>query len=604
MLVVGAGPAGLSMAILLRRLGLDAMVVERRGGVNPHPRARSVNVRTAEIMRQWGVLDDIEAVSLPLPWTEQFVYCETLAGTEIGRVTTGVQPVVGGVELSPAPWLLTSQDRIEEILLRHLLDHPQNRPHSHPQHVAEAQVCWDTELVEVAQDGDHVTAEVRGPSGTRHLTARWLVGADGAASAVRRSLGIEMTGIPSFGTMINCQFYADLGPWTDHRPAALYWTTSPARNVFQKIDTDDRWLCQINYDPSQHQPEDFTVDTAAEWIRRSIGADLPEDFDLRVTDVIPWVMSSTVAERFRVGQVFLIGDAAHQLPPTGGFGMNTAVQDAHNLAWKLAAVADGHAGEALLDTYETERAPIAQYNADRSRENSRSVGRIRRLIESGTATVEERRAALESSARYGNWLGMDLGLHYEEGCLIPDGTEPPPADDPVSDYVPTARPGHRAPHQPIRRDGTSSRPSRDPQSTLSPVPQSTLDLYDTQFVLLCGAEVDLEAVAAPETGETETGLGGADGAPPTVGPGIGPVAGAGVGAASGDVGNSAHPALRVLRLGADLPDPDGGLAAAHGIGRHGAVLVRPDGHVAWRDPASAKGALDAFDSLLCRSPTG
>ncbi|WP_419946643.1 FAD-dependent monooxygenase [Candidatus Poriferisodalis sp.] len=133
-LVVGAGPAGLSMAILLTRFGLETIVVERRSGVNPHPRARSINVRTAELMRQWGVLDEIEAVSLPLPWTEQFVYCETLAGTEIGRITTGVQPVVDGVELSSAPWLLTSQDRIEEILLRRL------------HNVPEVQICWDTEL--------------------------------------------------------------------------------------------------------------------------------------------------------------------------------------------------------------------------------------------------------------------------------------------------------------------------------------------------------------------------------------------------------------------------------------------------------------------------
>ena len=530
-LIVGAGPAGLSMAILLGRLGLDSIVVERRSGINPHPRARSVNVRTAELMRQWDVLDEIEAASLPLPWTEQFVYCETLVGTEIGRVITGVQPVVDGVELSPAPWLLTSQDRIEEILLRRLAG------------MDEVQICWDTELVEVAENGEQVTAEVRDPSGTRHLTARWLVGADGAASSVRRSLDIEMDGIASFGTMINCQFYADLGPWTDHRPAALYWTTSPARNVFQKIDTDNRWLCQLNYDPSMHRAEDFNTEVAAEWILRSIGPDLPEDFDLRVTDVIPWVMSSTVAERFRDGRVFLTGDAAHQLPPTGGFGMNTAVQDAHNLAWKFAAVAGGQAGEGLLDTYESERAPVAQYNADRSRENSRSVGRIRRLVESGTATVEQKREALRASTQYGNWLGMDLGLRYDEGCLIPDGTEPPQVDDPVSEYVPTARPGHRAPHVPIDLDGATS----------------TLDLYDRQFVLLCGADVDTEAEACT------------------------------------------HPALRVLRLDAHLEDSDGRLASAHGIDRTGAVLVRPDGHVAWRAPnATGAIAMAALDTLLMR----
>ena len=161
-LIVGAGPAGLSMAILLRRMGLDAIVVERRGSINPHPRARSINVRTAEIMRQWGVLDEMVDVSLPLPWTEQFVYCETLAGNEIGRVTTNVQPVVDGVELSPAPWLLTSQDRIEGILLRHL----QAGEQGHPRNAAEVQICWDTEFVDVAQD--RRSRDSRGARSVRH----------------------------------------------------------------------------------------------------------------------------------------------------------------------------------------------------------------------------------------------------------------------------------------------------------------------------------------------------------------------------------------------------------------------------------------------------
>ena len=570
-LIVGAGPAGLSMALLLGRLGLDAIVVERRSGINPHPRARSANVRTAELMRQWGVLDEIEAASLPLPWTEQFVYCETLAGTEIGRVTTGVQPVVDGVELSPAPWLLTSQDRIEEILLRRLAG------------MGEVHICWDTELLGVIQDGEQVTAEVRDPAGTRHLTARWLVGADGAASAVRRSLDIDMDGIASFGTMINCQFYADLGPWTDHRPAALYWTTSPARNVFQKIDTHNRWLCQINYDPSTHRPEDFSTGMAEQWIRRSIGPDLPAEFELRVTDVIPWVMSSTVAERFRDGRVFLIGDAAHQLPPTGGFGMNTAVQDAHNLAWKFAAVAGGHAGEALLGTYETERAPVAQYNADRSRENSRSVGRIRRLVESGTATVEQKREALRASTQYGNWLAMDLGLRYDEGCLIPDGTDPPQVDDPVSEYVPTARPGHRAPHVPIDFDGATS----------------TLDLYDTQFVLLCGAEFDAEAAADGAEAETGRAQGAADHVQAGAAAQAEAAAGVAVNIEAGRGSGCAHPALRVLQLEAHIEYPDCQLANAHDIGRTGAVLVRPDGHVAWRVAhATSAAAMAALDTLL------
>jgi putative polyketide hydroxylase len=286
----------------------------------------------------------------------------------------------------------------------------------------------------------------------------------------------------------------------------------------------DRWLCQIGYDPRVDSPESFTLERAAQWIRNSIG---DEHVDLRVLDVIPWIMSSTVAERFRSGPVFLVGDAAHQLPPSGGFGMNTAIQDTHNLAWKLAYVARGWASDALLDSYHVERAPIARYNADRSLENTRNVGRIRKLVESGGADPEAEREAIDAAGRYGNWLGMDLGLHYDAGCLIPDGTEPFTVDDPVSDYRPQARPGHRAPHVPLGVTGSS-----------------TLDLYRDQLVLITGS-----ATAEPTAARA--------------------------------------PMLDVCRLG-DLPlDTANRVETAYGIGPRGAVLVRPDGHVAWRQQSDA-----------------
>ena len=194
--------------------------------------------------------------------------------------------------------------------------------------------------------------------------------------------------------------------------------------------------------------------------------------------------------------------------------MNTAIQDAHNLAWKLAYVLRGWAGDELLDTYHEERAPIARYNADRSLENTRNVGRIRKQFEAG-GNPDEVAAAVAATGRYGNWLGMDLGLHYEAGCLLPDGTPLPAVDDPVADYVPCARPGHRAPHLDLGS-------------------VSTLDAYDDAFILLVGDDrADLDDV---------------------------------------------HPAVRTQTLEWHNAEA----LALHGISATGALLVRPDGHVAWR----------------------
>lgn len=514
-LIVGGGPVGLSLAAMLGRFGVQATMVERRPGAATHPRARSINLRTTEIYRLFGILDELRAVSLPEAWTREIVYTDRLAGRELGRMQAATQGIVDGRAMSPSPWLLSSQDQFEPVIRRFAETLPS------------VSLRWSTELAgfEAGPDGVVATLKRMADGVEEHVTAQWMVACDGAASRVRRALGIEMEGRHNLNTMINCQFHADLGRWTDHRPAMLYWTTDPARNVFQKIDMKDRWLCQITYDARVQRPEDFDRAFCADWIRRSVGA--PE-LAVEVTDIIPWTLSSTVAERFRSGRVLIAGDAAHQLPPTGGFGMNTGVQDAHNLAWKLAYVLEAQAAEALIDSYEAERRPVAAYNAQRSLENTRAIGRIRKVAE-GRAEGDPAEA-IRAARRYGNWLGMDLGLHYETGCLVPDGTPAPEPEDPVSEYVPAARPGHRAPHLWVGRDGRTI---------------SLLDLFDRNFVLLLGPRSPLRV--------------------------------------------ERHASLDVWRIGEDLADPTGEWCGLYGVTDTGAVLVRPDGHVAarWPDAADA-----------------
>jgi putative polyketide hydroxylase len=220
--------------------------------------------------------------------------------------------------------------------------------------------------------------------------------------------------------------------------------------------------------------------------------------------------------------------------------MNSGIQDAHNLGWKLAGVLHGWAGEGVIDSYDVERRPLARWNADRSLENGQAVGRIRKMAE-GRRADEHGDGGLSLVRRYTSFLGMDLGLRYEEGCFVTDGSPTPTVDDPVVDHVAVARPGHRAPHQWLVRNGRAL---------------STLELFDTSFVLLTGpagrAWVDT----------------------------LGPVA------------RAVGVPLLCLRIGVDLDDPSGGWAAAYGVEDDGAVLVRPDGMVAarWARAGHAVGA--------------
>jgi putative polyketide hydroxylase len=457
-----------------------------------------------------------------------FIWVTALVGEEVGRVSgSGSRDPAH----SPCTGLLVSQDAVENELL------------ACARRYAQADVRFSTALTDFSQDDAAVSATVVGPDGrAQAVRARYLIAADGASSRMRQALGIEMIGPAALGHAFNIYFRADLTPWVAGRLCVGFWFADPALvgHTLLSVDGSDRWIAIGPYHPSTDKPEDFTDARCVEIVRQLVGV---PDLRVEVINTAFWTLSAQVAAQFRHGHVFLAGDAAHRFPPTGGFGMNSGIQDAHNLAWKLEAVLHGWGGPALLDSYEAERRPVAQSNTDFSRRNADRLPRIWRSI---TAADRETTTALILDQRHHvDNQGQDLGFRYDTGALIPDGTPAPPASSSV--YVPTARPGSRAPHLWLRRNGQRL---------------STLDLFDRTFVLLAGS----------------------------------------AGAAWRQAAAAVKAALRVpldaylLGPGGDCDDVEGDFLEAYGLAGDGVVLVRPDGHVAWRQhtaPRDPQGALAA-----------
>lgn len=547
-IIVGGGPVGLASALELARHGVRSLLVERHDSTTWHPKARNLNTRTMEVSRGWGkdVHDGLVAVNLPSAWTSQIIYTRTLGGEELGRMpTTGFSGP--GRRVSPEIPLLSSQDIFEPIMRRGAAA------------TGLAELRFGHEAGRIlhgaADEDESVALEVteRATGRTYEVEAEYLIAADGSMSEIRAQLGIGLMGPQGLGHFINVYYRANLDPWTAHRPAILYWVVSDmVRGVFQPLDAKGRWLCQIAYDGTSLSYEEYTPERCIEWIRAAVGDD---DLTPEILSIGTWTMNAAVADRLVSGRVILAGDAAHQLPPTGGFGVNTGIQGAHNLAWKLAFVMRGAAQRSLIDTYEVERSAVGEANAKRSLENSQMVGRINDAAAKLRRSSQMASEAVAASKRYGNFLGMELGFWYESSAVVADGTEPPSPHDPVTDYVPCARPGHRAPHVELGPDGET---------------RSTLDLFGTDFTLLLGPAGDGWRVAADDAASHH----GID--------------------------------IDVYAIGAGGTfDPHGYFLETYGIGPGGAVLVRPDGHVAWRSRGPLSGAQrqlsDALSQVLSRT---
>lgn len=546
-LIVGAGPTGLTLAILLRLKGLEPIVVERNEGLDKLPQAHVVNTRTMEVFDEIGVADLCEQAADfsplgPIRW------CESVAGRQLGALS--FEAIINGrSDLSHRRTVNLAQNIVEPILYKRLL-------------ALGGEVRFGKSVTNVSQDGDGngVIAAIESAEGAvEDLRCDWLVGCDGASSTVRRSIGIEMQGPPSLARFMTIYFKADLSSLVDGDPGPLFWVVGKsARGPIISFDeTTYAFLPPIGDLPISA----FSEEMALNVLRKALGT---PDLPIELVGLSSWNMSAQVADRYRQGSVFLAGDACHRFPPTGGLGMNTGIQDAHNLAWKLAAVAAGQASPALLDSYEGERRPIARRNTDQSVANLMKMQMVDEAlgvpmlapitladtgvgfetfesaalgVDEGCAGASEKRARIQAAideqrGHFGDAIGVDLGFSYAEGAFVADGSGPPSKNG--HHYEPDAHPGARLPYFPWRGPN-GVRPS--------------LELLDRDRPTLLTGNAAWQASAAE---------------------GI---------------------AVRIL----EEFQADREAVAALRIAPEGAVLVRPDGHVAWRVatcPADPDAALD------------
>jgi putative polyketide hydroxylase len=351
--IVGAGPAGLVAAVALARGGIASLLVERNPGLSPLPRATGVSTRTMELLRSFGLEDEVRAGQLDIAVIGALA-TETLAAPEGAVLPIAFPDLELAAARSPTTPAGVPQDHLEPVLLDHLRGLPG------------AEVRFGTELVALDQDADAVTVTLRdrATGAERLVRADWLVGADGAHSRVRAELGIGMDGPDHLAEQLTALFEAALAEVVGDRRYGIYFIQHPeAGGIFVPNGAGNRWLYGRQWDPRRERLEDYTDARLTGLIRTAAGVD---DLPVRVVAKGAFSFAAQVAQRYRSGRAFLVGDAAQRMTPRTGMGMNTAVAEGHDLAWKLAWVLRGWAGPELLDTYEAEWRPVGARRTARS----------------------------------------------------------------------------------------------------------------------------------------------------------------------------------------------------------------------------------------------
>lgn len=353
-LVVGAGPAGLVTCLTLARRGVRVVLVERRARGSTLSRALVISTRSMELLRAWGLEEAVRAGAadvVPCAWVTAKLAAPEGMEMPLGYPTDGQAAVISPTRPAWAP-----QDHLEPLLLELLRREPT------------ATIRFATEVTDVrpVRGGARATLREQGAERPSRLDARYVVGADGAHSTVRAHAGIAMDGSDDLAEFHRVEFLGLLAQYAGTRRYGLYVITDPAvTGVLAPRGTGDRWSLSREWRAGAERMVDFSPDQLAELIRRAVGVD---DLSIEVERTNTFRFAAQIADRYRRGNCFLVGDAAHRMTPRGGTGMNTAIQDAWNLGWKLAAVLQGWAAEELLDTYEAERRPVGLHNVERTRQ--------------------------------------------------------------------------------------------------------------------------------------------------------------------------------------------------------------------------------------------
>ena len=506
-LICGAGPVGLSLSLALAQQGINNILVEKHPGITIHPKARGVNVRTMELFRNWGVESAVRSHELSAN-ARRLLWMDSLKGKIIGEVKIEESEFTD----SPSSSCLVTQDFVEQELLAAVM------------YQKHCQVKFLTKLDSFQQDNEYVDCKLlnRKTKQIEIIRCQYLIAADGAHSTIRKNLNIGMNGIENMGDFLSVYCNVELPDNFLNNPAAVTVFTKPEQQgkFVMAVDLKQKWIIAQRTNGSQHE---FDKDYYIQLVR-----DVAEASDLKVNIINTsiWQMSGLNAKQYSNKRVFLVGDSAHRMPPTGGMGMNTGIHDAHNLAWKLAYVINNYAGADLLDSYQQERQPIAAYTIEWSCRNS---DMLRNIMQSKNENNKEKfEKALSLQKTQLNHRGLDLGFIYQSNAIYSDieATEELDPDN----YHPSSTPGGRAPHCKIKIEG----------KTLS-----TLDLFSDKFVLLLSQDCKVKTIQS-----------------------MLPIP-------------NQYP-LVSYQLNKNFVDENQDFIDLYQMANYSAALVRPDGHIAWR----------------------
>ncbi len=554
-LVVGTGPAGAASAAALGTYGVKSIVVSKFGWTARTPRAHITNQRTMEVLRDLGLEGEALTRAAPAEQMGENTYCSSLVGEEFGRLLTwGNHPQRrADYELaSPTKMCDLPQPYMEQLLI-HAAAHRGTR------------VRFDTEYVSMSQDADGVTATVMDTLTEEkyEIRCKYLIGADGANSKVVQDAGLPVEGKMGVSGSINIVFEADLSRFVAHRPSVLYWIIQPGSQVgglgigvIRMVRPWNKWLGIWGYD-LQAGPPELTADAAKGILHALIGdASVPVKID--ATSL--WTVNDAYVSQISKGRVFCMGDAIHRHPPTNGLGSNASIQDAYNLAWKLALVLRGKAAPTLLDSYQEERAPIARQTVRRANdslglfppilgalgllppkpaaETLASMAALKEPTADAAARRSALRQAIDQSDHVYNCHGVELNQRYASKAIVSDGSADPGFKrDSELYFEASSRPGAKLPHAWLIEKGHRI---------------STLDLCGKgRFTLLTGLSGGKWCDAAAKVA-TDLGL-------DIVCHRIGP--------------------------GQTYDDPYGDFARLREVADDGVLLVRPDMYVGWRAQA-------------------